>query len=52
MKCTVVAGAVADKGLTVVTAAGVTATSTTHTPAVAFVLVVPRVGKVILRGSV
>lgn len=51
MQCAVVAG-VANKGLTVVTAAGGTTTSTTHTPPVTFVFIVPGVGKVVLWGPI
>lgn len=52
MQCAVVAGGVAHECLTIVTAAGGTTTSTSHTPPVTLVFIVSRVGEVVLRGPI
>ena len=52
MQGAVVAGGVADEGLTVVAAAGGPTAAAAHTPPVAFVFIVPGVGEVVLRGPI
>ena len=52
MQGAVVAGGVANEGLTVVAAAGGPTTAAAHTPPVAFVFIVRGVGEVVLRGPI
>lgn len=52
MKCTVVAAGVAHECLAVIAAARGAAASAPYAPAVTFVLIVPGMGKIILRWAV
>lgn len=52
MQGTVVARVVSNKRFTVVTAAGGPTTSASHASSVTFVFIVPRVGKIVLRGPI